>query len=82
MDIQMPRMDGPTATRTIRRLEATAGRPRTPIIGLTANAMSHQVAEYRAAGMDAVVTKPIEIHKLFEALQTALDDDGRDAAVA
>ncbi|WP_293905199.1 ATP-binding protein [Phenylobacterium sp.] len=77
MDVQMPVMDGPTATRTIRELEAAAGRPRTPILGLTANAMAHQVAEYLAGGMDAVVTKPIEIRKLFDALEALLaDQDG------
>jgi CheY-like chemotaxis protein len=75
MDVQMPVLDGPAATRIIRQREAAEGRPRTPIIGLTANAMAHQIAEYRAAGMDLVVTKPIEAHKLFEALQTALDDE-------
>jgi PAS domain S-box-containing protein len=72
MDVQMPDLDGPTATRIIRRKEAGSSRPRTPIIGLTANAMSHQVQEYLAAGMDAIVTKPIDIGKLFEALDKAL----------
>jgi PAS domain S-box-containing protein len=73
MDVQMPRMDGPTATHLIRLREAQTGRPRTPIIALTANAMSHQAAEYRAAGMDGVVAKPIEIGELFTALQKALE---------
>jgi signal transduction histidine kinase/CheY-like chemotaxis protein len=83
MDVQMPVLDGPAATRIIRGREAAEGRPRTPIIGLTANAMAHQIAEYRAAGMDLVVTKPIEAHRLFEALQMALDgDDGSIEAVA
>jgi CheY-like chemotaxis protein len=60
MDIQMPVMDGVTATREIRACEAPATRPRTPIIAVTANAMSHQVADYAAAGMDAVVPKPLD----------------------
>ena len=55
MDVQMPVMDGPTATRPIRVRESEAGRRRTPIIALTANAMSHHVAEYLAAGMDSHV---------------------------
>jgi signal transduction histidine kinase/CheY-like chemotaxis protein len=76
MDVQMPVMDGPTATRTIRRLEPADGRPRTPIVGLTANAMAHQIVEYRAAGMDAVVTKPIQVRELFETLQAVLDKGG------
>jgi CheY-like chemotaxis protein len=66
----MPDLDGPGATRVIRRKEAESGRRRTPILGLTANAMAHQLEAYRAAGMDAVVTKPIDVAKLFEALQT------------
>ena len=73
MDVQMPQVDGPTATREIRRLEAATGRPRTPIIALTANAMSHQVAEYREAGMDGFVAKPIEVGRLFAALEAALN---------
>ena len=73
MDIQMPNMDGPTATRAIRAREAQQGRTRTPIIALTANAMSQQVAEYLALGMDACVTKPIEVGLLFDAMGAVLD---------
>jgi CheY-like chemotaxis protein len=73
MDIQMPQMDGPSAARAIRAREAETGRPRTPIIALTANAMSHQIADYLAAGMDRCVTKPIDIAKLFEALEESLE---------
>ena len=72
MDVQMPRMDGPTAVRFIRERERTLGRRRTPIVALTANAMTHQVSEYLASGMDGFVAKPIEIDRLFEALQAAL----------
>jgi CheY-like chemotaxis protein len=71
MDVQMPVMDGVSATKLIRAREAALGRRRTPIIALTANALSHQVADYRAAGMDAVVAKPIELRKLLEALEFA-----------
>ncbi|MFI4934251.1 MAG: ATP-binding protein [Caulobacterales bacterium] len=78
MDVQMPEMDGPSAARAIRHRESETGRRRTPIIALTANAMSHQVADYLAAGMDGHVSKPIEAVKLFEAVETALD--GADAA--
>jgi CheY-like chemotaxis protein len=78
MDIQMPEMDGPTAAGVIRTREKTEGRPRTPIIALTANAMAHQVAEYFAAGMDGFVAKPIEVSRLFEALQQVLNE-GVDA---
>src|SRR5690606_23360108 len=49
MDVQMPGVDGPTATRRIREIEAARGRPRTPVIALTANAMAHHREEYRNA---------------------------------
>jgi PAS domain S-box-containing protein len=79
MDVQMPRMDGPTATRIIRKREAELGRPHTPIIALTANAMSHQVQEYFAAGMDDFVAKPIEVGQLFSALQKAIEGPAETA---
>jgi signal transduction histidine kinase len=79
MDVQMPKMDGPTAARAIREQELAMGRRRTPIIALTANVMSHQLAEYMAAGMDGHVAKPIEAGRLFEALEAILDDDDEEA---
>ena len=80
MDVQMPEMDGPTAAREIRAREAAEGRARTPIIALTANAMAHQVAEYRAAGMDGFVAKPIEVSRLFAALEQVLRERGAEQA--
>ena len=74
MDIQMPVMDGITAAATIRSLEAKDGQRRTPIIALTANALTHQVQEYLDAGMDAHVAKPIEIARLYDAISTVLND--------
>ncbi len=70
MDIQMPGIDGYTATRRIRELEA--GRSRTPIIALTADAMSGQLERCLAAGMDDFLPKPLDIEKLREALDSAL----------
>jgi CheY-like chemotaxis protein len=72
MDAQMPVMDGLAATRHIRRREAETGRARTPILALTANVMSHQVADYLAAGMDGIIAKPIEVRSLFAAIERAL----------
>ena len=72
MDIQMPGMDGIAAAREIRAIERHDGRRRTPIVALTANALTHQVEEYLAAGMDDHVAKPIEIAKLYEAMSDAL----------
>ena len=72
MDMQMPRMDGLTAARIIRERERAAGRARTPIIALTANAMTDQVAAYLDAGMDGFVAKPIEVGQLFATIERAL----------
>ncbi len=66
MDIQMPEMDGPTATREIRRLPgAVAG---IPIIAVTANAMEGHREEYLGAGMNDYVSKPIDPTLLMEAI--------------
>ncbi len=73
MDVQMPVMDGPTAARAIRALEAATGRRPVPIIALTANVMTHQVEEYRQAGMTPVVAKPIVLEELLGAIETALE---------
>jgi PAS domain S-box-containing protein len=72
MDVQMPLVDGPTATGMIRARERAAKLARTPIIALTANAMAHQVAEYVEAGMDDFVAKPIEAARLYAAIEAAL----------
>ncbi|MGH6908787.1 MAG: ATP-binding protein [Phenylobacterium sp.] len=82
MDIQMPVMDGLSASARIRQREAETGRPRTPIIALTANAMSHQIKQYLAVGMDGHVAKPIEIAALYQALSVATSPAAEMAADA
>ena len=82
MDIQMPVMDGVTATRAIRERERARGRCHTPIIAVTANAMTHQVAEYEAAGMDWMVPKPIDVRTLFAAMEQALEHAAPEPARA
>ena len=72
MDVQMPNMDGPTATRTIRQCEADQGLVRTPVIALTANAMVEQVESYLAAGMDAVVSKPVDLKLLLTTISDVM----------
>ena len=74
MDIQMPEMGGMEAARAIRAAEAALGRPRIPIVALTANAMAHQVAEYEGAGMDAHVPKPIDTALLFGTIERLLSE--------
>jgi signal transduction histidine kinase/CheY-like chemotaxis protein len=82
MDVQMPVMDGLSATSQIRSLERETGRPRTPIIALTANAMSHQVEQYLAVGMDGHVAKPIAAPDLFRMLSEVMDGPEDDAEAA
>jgi two-component system sensor histidine kinase/response regulator len=65
MDMQMPVMDGVTATREVRKLPRHAALP---IIAMTANVMASDLEECRAAGMNDHVAKPIDPEELFAAL--------------
>jgi signal transduction histidine kinase/DNA-binding response OmpR family regulator len=79
MDVQMPVMDGYTATRQIRDLER--GRMRTPIVALTANAMTGQLERCLQSGMDGLLTKPLEPERLEEVLERfglGLPEEGLD----
>lgn len=80
MDVQMPVMDGVTAVREIRRREAEAGRAMTPILALTANAMTHQIDAYQKAGMNGFVAKPIEVDRMFKAMEMALAETASEPA--
>jgi two-component system sensor histidine kinase/response regulator len=73
MDVQMPRLGGLESTGRIRALEVTTGRPRTPIVALTANAMQGSSEECLAAGMDGYVSKPVQFAVLHEEMRRALD---------
>ncbi|HJV43734.1 ATP-binding protein, partial [Caulobacter sp.] len=68
MDVHMPVMDGVEATRTIRLEEDRSGRPRVPIVAVTASLLEQETAGYHAAGMDDVLPKPIEAAALAEML--------------
>lgn len=59
MDIQMPEMDGFTATSQIRKMEAEKNLPHTPIIGMTAHALIGDKNKCIAAGMDSYLPKPL-----------------------
>ncbi|MFT4254046.1 MAG: ATP-binding protein [Caulobacter sp.] len=73
MDVQMPVMDGLTATRRIRALEH-AGR-HTPIVAMTANVLPEQVATCLAAGMDDHLGKPINPMRLLETVARWSQDE-------
>jgi CheY-like chemotaxis protein len=68
MDMQMPVMDGLTATAAIRAFEMQMGRARTPILMLTANAMTEHVEAGQAAGADGHLTKPLTLDALFDGI--------------
>ncbi len=68
MDVQMPVMDGYTATKAIREWERTRGCPPVPIIALTAHARQEDVETSKAAGCTAHLTKPIKKTTLLSAV--------------
>jgi signal transduction histidine kinase/CheY-like chemotaxis protein len=72
MDIQMPVMDGLTATREIRRLERAAGRADTPVIIVSANSQPEHVEAGRAAGAQRHLAKPVSAVGLVDALNSVL----------
>ena len=65
MDMQMPVMDGLTATREIRLHELAMGIGRTPIVMLTANALPDHIAAGQAAGADRHLSKPFNATELI-----------------
>lgn len=71
MDIQMPIMDGYSATSEIRALQI--GHKRTPIIAMTANAFDEDKKRALDAGMDAHVAKPISINDLLATMSQLLN---------
>jgi PAS domain S-box-containing protein len=82
MDVQMPTMDGLSATRRIRAA-TPSGAPRIPIIAMTANVLPEQVERCLDAGMDDHLGNPINPQKLLEALRHwSPDRDQAPAAVA
>jgi signal transduction histidine kinase/CheY-like chemotaxis protein len=70
MDLEMPLMDGWEATTAIRAREASLGARRVPIVALTAHAMKGHDARCREAGMDAYITKPLDIGALDAVLES------------
>lgn len=73
MDIRMPGLDGMEASRRIRLKEAAAGVKRTRIVALTANAFEEDRRACYDAGIDAFLTKPLDLAKLAEILAQGED---------
>ena len=77
MDIQMPHMDGYTATRVIRSGDNPLGRE-IPIVAMTANAFSDDIQHSLEAGMDAHISKPVDMKVLEHTLRGFLTvENGR-----
>lgn len=73
MDCQMPEMDGFEATQQIRKIQSGGSR-RSLIVAVTANAMKGAENTCLAVGMDAFISKPIQVSNLAEVLNLALPD--------
>jgi signal transduction histidine kinase/DNA-binding response OmpR family regulator/HPt (histidine-containing phosphotransfer) domain-containing protein len=82
MDCQMPKLDGYATTSRFRQWETENQRPRTPIIALTANALSGDAEKCYAAGMDRYLSKPFTSEQLYRVLESCLPDGDAGEAAA
>ena len=80
MDCQMPNMDGFEATAAVRVCEQETGRPRVPVIALTANALAGDRERCLAAGMDDYLAKPFNAAQLQTMLARWLPEQPEDTA--
>ncbi|GGB99837.1 PAS domain S-box protein [Pseudoduganella buxea] len=78
MDVQMPVMDGYTATRLLR----TQLGVRQPILAMSAGVTAAEREECMAAGMNDFIAKPIDVEQMMETLREYLDRDGEAAPAA
>ena len=72
MDVRMPKMSGPDATKIIRAMDGNKGR--IPIVAVTADAVTEQLEKYLELGMNAYVTKPIDRRRLVEAIDSVMGE--------
>jgi two-component system sensor histidine kinase/response regulator len=69
MDVQMPEMDGLSATRMIRQWEIDRGRPPTPIVALSASALEEDVRRATDAGCNLHVSKPVKKRMMLDTIR-------------
>ena len=69
MDVQMPKMDGFEATRSIRDLESKVKNHNVPIVAITANAMRGDREQCLKAGMNDYISKPVTAQALADVLE-------------
>jgi signal transduction histidine kinase/ActR/RegA family two-component response regulator len=72
MDMQMPELDGLSATIMLREYERETGAKRTPVIMLTANALDEHIRSSHEAGADLHLSKPIHAQALIESIMNAI----------
>jgi two-component system, NarL family, sensor histidine kinase BarA len=72
MDVNMPEMDGLSATRALRALETRSGAPRLRLLATTATLDSGELEACLVAGMDACLTKPFGLADLRRALESVM----------
>lgn len=80
MDVQMPIMDGLTATQTIREYESENGLKHTPIVALTASALAQDVERSLQVGCDVHVSKPVSKSVLLQAIYDELNIQPQEAS--
>jgi signal transduction histidine kinase/DNA-binding response OmpR family regulator len=76
MDCQMPKLDGYGTARQFRESEQTLRRTRTPIVAVTANALSGDAEKCFEAGMDYYLSKPFTLDQLYEVLESCGTQQG------
>jgi two-component system, sensor histidine kinase len=73
MDLQMPVMDGYTATRKIRELESERRLRPTPVVVVSAHSRAKDIRDCLAAGADVHVAKPVDLARLLGTMTRAIN---------